>query len=83
MGVYDAGTRKHLLHKWQLTLQAAVDMCCSEKAATARMKSINDSAEVHKIKKYHSGDAETKFSLETWQFTQSHDKAAKAKCHIQ
>jgi len=47
------------------------------------MKSINDSAEIHKIKKSHSGDAETKFSLETWQFTQSQDKAAKTKCHIQ
>ena len=78
MGVYDAGTRKHLLQKRQLTLQAAMDICRSDEAATAQMKSINDSAEIHKIKKSHSGDV-TKFSLETWQFTQSKDNAAKTK----
>ena len=58
MGVYDAGTRKHLLQKRQLTLQAAMDICRSDEAATAQMKSINDSAEIHKIKKSHSGDAD-------------------------
>ena len=64
MGVYDAGTRKHLLQKRQLTLQAAMDICHSDEAATAQMKSINDSAEIHKIKKSHSGDADRQNS--TW-----------------
>ena len=58
MGGYDAGTRQHLLQKRQLTLQAAMDICRSDEAATAQMKSINDSAEIHKIKKSHSGDAD-------------------------
>ena len=64
MGVYDAGTRKHLLQKRQLTLQAAMEICRSDEAVTAQMKSINDSAEIHKIKKSHSGDADRQNS--TW-----------------
>ena len=51
MGVYDAGTRKHLL-------QAATHICRSDEAATAQMKSISDSAQIHRIKKSHSGGAD-------------------------
>ena len=53
MGVYNAGMRKHLLQKRQLTLQAAMDICRSDEAATAQM-----TAEIHKIKKSHPGDAD-------------------------
>ena len=62
MGVYDAGTRKHLLQKRQLALQAATDICRSDEAATAQMKSISDSAEIHLITKSHSGGADKKNS---------------------
>ena len=44
MGVYDAGTRKYLLQKRQLTLQAVTDICRPDEAATAKMKSMSDSA---------------------------------------
>ena len=54
-GIRDSGTRKHLLQKRQLTLQAAVDICRSCEAASAKMKSIDDSVhKVHKVNKSFS-----------------------------
>ena len=40
-----------------------MDMCHSDKAATAQVKSINDSAEINKIKKCHSGDVDRQTSV--------------------